>query len=127
MYKIRQINNGILNTIKAMPQKEINGDNENTFSMNRELYSNTINANLNVGNNKKWYGNSSNRDASSIAKSRRINEIGNGVLNAKENPMSFTNGGKDNDVKSALNRVRNKGYTMPLKKKYMMLDCKCGF
>ena len=99
MYKIRQINNGILNTIKAMPQKEINGDNENTFSMNRELYSNTINANLNLGNNKKWYGNSSNRDASSIAKSRRINEIGNGVLNAKENPMSFTNGGNDNDVK----------------------------
>lgn len=127
MYKLRQINNGVLNMMKAMPQKELNSDNTNSFSMNRELYSHTINGNLNVGNNKKWYGNSSNRDASSIARSRRINEIGNGGLNAKENPMSFTNGGNDNDVKRALNRVRNKGYTTPLKKNYNMLDCKCGF
>lgn len=127
MYKIRQLNNSILDSIKASPQKEINTENGNIFTMNRILYSNTINSQLNIGNNKKWYGNSSNRDASNIAKTNRINEIGNGLLNANENSMSFTNNGNDNDIKSAINRVRNQGYTVPKKKTYKLLNCNCNF
>ena len=67
------------------------------------------------------------RDASNIAKTNRINEIGNGLLNANENSMSFTNNGNDNDIKSAINRVRNQGYTVPKKKTYKLLNCNCNF
>ena len=60
-------NNDVLNTRSAMPNKSINSINENSFSMSRVLYSNTINTlNQQTQNDlqyKKFYG-EKNRDAS---------------------------------------------------------------
>lgn len=113
MNSLRNLNNGILDVMKAMPQKDLTSNNESAFSQTRENYHRTATSKP-VPASKKWFGNTSNRDASQIAKNRRLNVVGTG-LNIQERPMAFTNNGDANTTNQALNRVRNQGYTVPPK------------
>jgi hypothetical protein len=136
---INDINNGILKAPKAMPQKDITSNNENSFSMNRRTFvrqtqiTNTIpmlpstnqkkwatgaayhsftSANGIISKtNKKWIG--GNRDSSSITSKRRVNAVGENSLNKLGVPMSFTNIKSGNDVRDAKHRVRSGGSIVP--------------
>lgn len=121
---INDINNGILNGIKAMPQKDISSDGTNNFSLFRNEYTRSYpQSNMNDINKdsiiKKWYG-SSNRDASSYIREKHTNVIGVGSLNASNKPFSFTSSTEKNTVDSALRRVRAGGSITPLKKSNSM-------
>lgn len=136
---INDINNGILRAPKAMPQKDITSNNENTFSMGRHIfvrqtqinrpvtmipstnqkkwatgasYHSFTSANEIVAKtNKKWIG--GNRDSSSITSKRRVNAIGENSLNKSGLPMSFTTIKPGNDVRDAKHRVRSGGSIVP--------------
>jgi hypothetical protein len=136
---INDINNGILKAPKAMPQKDITSNNENTFSMNRHTFvrqtqitkpipmlpstnqrkwatgaayhSFTSVNGIVAKTNKKWMG--GNRDSSSITSKRRVNAIGENSLNKTGVPMSFTTIKSGNDVRDAKHRVRSGGSIVP--------------
>ena len=115
MFSIRDINNAVLSSTKAMPQKDSTSDGTASFSQARNEYfqtnpvvANTVAENL----EKKWYGN---RDASQVATNRRVREIGVGTMNASRHSMSFVNKNDVNSRVDALARVRGGGYTVPLK------------
>jgi len=136
---INDINNGILKAPKAMPQKDITSNNENTFSMNRHTfvrqtqiktpipmlpstnqrkwatgaaYHSFTSANgIIAKTNKKWMG--GNRDSSSITSKRRVNAVGENSLNKTGVPMSFTTIKSGNDVRDAKHRVRSGGSIVP--------------
>ena len=120
MFKLRRINNGILDSLNAMPLKDKTSDNENNFALNREQHIRTISS-IPVSKEKKWYTNT-NRDSSSVVNSKKAHAIGATSMNPNSNPMSFTNNKTDADISQALNRVRNKGYTVPLKKTQQYLN-----
>jgi len=63
--------------------------------------------------NKKWIG--GNRDASQVARNRRVNAIGNGSFNANNQPFSFKTNRDVNVTRDALTRVRGGGSTVPKK------------
>ena len=117
MFAINDINNGTLNSVKAMPQKDITSDGTNSFSMDRQNYVETLNTITNTSNNqflhKKFMGN---RDASQVTTNRRVNEIGVGSLNANHNSMCFTTYKDINTTRNALTRVRAGGAVAPKKK-----------
>ncbi len=96
------MNNGILNSVKAMPMKDITSDGGSSFAMSRIGYVRALPTNT----VKKWYGN---RDASQITINRRISEIGLGSLNATASPMSYKTTVDTNSARQALNRVRSGG------------------
>tara|TARA_Y100000022_G_C13162079_1_gene334443 strand:+ start:55 stop:411 length:357 start_codon:yes stop_codon:yes gene_type:complete len=103
---------GIMESYRSMPIKDLTSSNENTFAMDRKEYTKT--SKITTIPAKKWYGNSGNRDASSIAKSRRV-ESAKGSINENNKPHAFTNTNERNMRNTALNRVRNSGYTVPPK------------
>ena len=116
------INNGVLNSIKAMPQKDITSDGNDSFAMFRNEYMRTYpQSNMNDINKgkiiKKWYG-STNRDASSFVREKHTNEIGVGTFNNLNKPFSFTSYNEKNTVNDALRRVRGGGSVAPLKKSH---------
>lgn len=117
---INNINNGELNSIRAMPQKDSTSDNDSTFEMSRSIYSRTFPNNIittgvtsNYMNGKKWYGN---RDASQVTTNRRTNQVGAGSLNASNSSMGFTTHSDINTTRDALRRVRAGGAVAPAKK-----------
>ena len=113
---LKESNNGILNSIKAMPFKDITSDGNSSFAMSRKDYTKTIQpipTPNSVLLHKKWFGN---KDASQVTANRRINEVGNGSLNAKNIAMSFKNIVDNNTQRQALTRVRNAGSAAPAKK-----------
>lgn len=107
------INNGVLNSIKAMPQKDSTSDNTSSFSMGRQVFMETYTANAQLSQ-KKWIG--GNRDASQVTTNYRNNQIGTGSVNASGKPMGFTTYKDINVVDSALHRVRSGGSVAPPKK-----------
>ena len=130
---INNINNGILSSRGAMPLKGISSDNTNSFVKGRTTYSRTHEEKPTTetgflhANKKKFFG-SSNRDASQIAKNRRVNNIANGTQNASEKKMSFTNGNETNTVRTALHRTRSGGARVPAKvfNKYIVTSSDCN-
>lgn len=143
MFPIRnQLNNGILNSQKAMPQKAITSTNDSNFAMNRRAYVDShfespdqplvkpvqtqsfgfkgfVEINHGLGGKastaqKKWMG-GSNRDASDIIARRRINSVGNGSLNAAGQPMAFKTVKDNNTERQAYHRVRSGGSAVPAK------------
>ena len=138
---IRQINNGILKSKNAMPFKDITSDGSASFPMNRRLFqksavnpSNTVTIGkmviqrreLGLGDHqsviagpattlqKRWIG--GNRDASQVAKNRRVNAIGKNELNVAGTAVAFKNIVDNNTQRQARNRVRHIGSTVPAKK-----------
>jgi hypothetical protein len=111
------INNGVLHSIKAMPQKDSTSDNTSTFSMGRHVFMDTY-TNKTITNaqqnQKKWIG--GNRDASQVTTNYRNNQIGTGKLNATGELMGFTTYKDINVVDNALRRVRSGGAVAPPKK-----------
>ncbi len=111
-----EINNGILNSIKAMPFKDITSDGNSSFAMSRKDYAKTIQSTPTANTvllHKKWFGN---KDASQVTANRRMTEIGVGSLNANNKDMSFKNVVDNNTQRQALTRVRNAGSAVPAKK-----------
>lgn len=109
------INNGILLGIRAMPLKDSTSDGSNTFSMNRHNYIESSNntTTIQAFRQKKWIG--GNRDASNVTTRNRVNQIGNGSLNAAKVPTSFVSNKSDNDTRQAYHRVRSGGSAVPAK------------
>jgi len=97
------LNNGILSSVRAMPRKDLNSDNESSFAIPRRAYTSTTSDEKKV---KKWFGN---RDASQVTAKNRVNEIGVGSLNAANTPMAFKNTLDLNTRRQALRRVRHNG------------------
>jgi hypothetical protein len=117
---INNINNGVLYDVKSMPQKDITSDGTSTFSMFRNQYVKTVQSQTNATNKtimeKKWYGGCQSRDASRIIESRKVNQIGNGSLNANDGTaISFLTKNDRNTQRDALRRVRSSG-GVPAKK-----------
>lgn len=111
MYTLRRINNGILDTSKAMPLKDNTSNNDSSFALNRNALQRTSTV---IGNNKKWYGNSTTRDSSSIVRSKHL-QSAMSTMNSNKSKMAFTNIGDSNTQRQALGRVRNSGFTVPPK------------
>ena len=86
---IHSLNNSVLSGIKAMPLKDSTSDNTSTFSRNRNNYmAGFFTTTVQESQQKKWMN--ENRDASYIAYKKKVNSIGNGTLNANNEPMTFT-------------------------------------
>jgi hypothetical protein len=120
-YKIGQnirqngINNGTMNAVKAMPQKDLTSDGTSSFAMYRRQYAEVYPViNQSTNKQKKFIG--GNRDASSVVARRRAIEVGIGTLNASQTAMSMTGVRDINDTNSALRRVRAGGAYVPPKK-----------
>jgi hypothetical protein len=127
MFCLKEINNGILNTTKAMPQKSLTSDNDSSFAMGRKQYIRSVGVDTTLVNGsvyntlqnqvqKKWYGNSSVRDSTKVMEKKVRNEIGNGSLNASKGLFSFNETRDINTTMDALRRVRNIGCSVPAKK-----------
>ena len=119
-FSINNMNNGLLNSVKSMPQKDSTTDGTDNFAIYRNEFVRTYPiSNMNDIKDgkimKKWYGNV-NRDSSSYTREKQINGIGGGSLNANNKPFSFTTVKDVNTVNSALRRVRAGGAVAPLKK-----------
>lgn len=117
---INNINNGILSSRRAMPIKGISSDNANSFANGRMLFTRTYEKKPTTETgilqaNKNNLIGVSNRDASQVAKNRRVNNIANGTLNASQKKMAFTNGNEVNTVRTALHRTRSGGARVPAK------------
>ena len=97
-----------------MPLKNVNADNEGSFSNARHEYSETINSTYTVAefNKKKYLGN---RDASTIVAKRKMKQIGYGSMNPNGISMSFSSVANVNTIQDALRRVRGSGNTVPPK------------
>ena len=135
-----EINNGLLKSQNAMPQKDSTSDAQNSFSMDRQAYVNSWTNNpTNTKQNypsygmerrrglptvfdgthsavqKKW---KSNRDASEIVRKNRVLSVGLGTINANGQSLSFESHANANTINSALNRVRGGGSVAPPKKAF---------
>ena len=129
-----EINNGLLKTQNAMPQKDSTSDGQSSFSTDRRAYyhtstlkpkitvlnpphlgmtSNTVFDGTHTAKQKQWYGN---RDASEITRKNRVSGVGLGTFNATGQALSFESHANVNTVNSALNRVRGGGAVAPPKK-----------
>ena len=134
----REINNGLLKTQNAMPQKDGVSDGQSSFSTDRKAFNDTWTTRpttiaLNPPhygianrrglptvfdgthslNQKKWH---SNRDASEIVRRARVMSVGLGTINANGQPLSFESHANVNTVNQALSRVRGGGAVAPSKK-----------
>ena len=112
MFSRQNINNAILTTDKAMPMKDITSNNDAGFQMDRKGFMETIPHVVHADN--KWIGGS--RDASDVARRRRLGAVGKGSINTNNNQMSFTSPNDINSRNSALRRVRSGGAVDPAKK-----------
>jgi hypothetical protein len=111
------INNGALNFVNAMPQKDSTTDGTSDFEMGRKVYVQTSRVNGFIqqpqNNQKKWLGN---RDASQITANKRVKSIGKGTINTDtHNLISFTTYKDVNTVNDALRRCRSGGAIAPPK------------
>jgi hypothetical protein len=140
----QEINNGLLKTTNAMPQKDSTSDNQSSFSADRRAYNRswTINPKMNVLNpphfgiagmnngsrrlptvfdgthtqkQKQWYGN---RDASEVTRKSRVGSVGGGSSNINGTSFSFESHSNVNTVNQALRRVRSGGAVAPEKKNH---------
>jgi hypothetical protein len=114
-------NNRILTSIKAMPSKNVNADSTNNFSLSRNTFIETYDASMSslaVLAKKKYLGN---RDASVVAQNRRVNQIGNGSLNALGKNIALSCSYDSNSRFQALARVRGSGTVVvpKISKKYV--------
>jgi hypothetical protein len=134
----QEINNGLLKTKNAMPQKDGVSDGQSSFSIDRRAFNETWTASpamtaLNPPhygvansrglptvfdgthslNQKKWH---SNRDASEIVRRARVMSVGLGSLNTNGQALSFESHANVNTVNQALSRVRGGGAVAPAKK-----------
>ena len=103
------LNNGILDSVRAMPRKDSTSDNASFFAISRRTYTSSFNSTNVTADEKlckKWYG-ATNKDASIVSSINRINEIGVGSLNAAHVPMSFKSSSDTNTRRQALTRVRH--------------------
>ena len=115
LFSLTDLNNGSLNSIKAMPQKDITSDGGSSFEMGRQTYIRSfpeLTKTAQTNPQKKWLGN---RDASQVTTNRRNEQMGVS-LNPNRNIMSFTTYKDVNTVKNALTRVRAGGSVAPPKK-----------
>jgi hypothetical protein len=136
---LTQLNNGILSGPNAMPLKDLNSDNDDSFAQNRALFQKSYVKPINLSikqttqsieqrrapgiqhgfiiqggatvNQKKWIG--GNRDSSQVTKNRRVNTTGTIISNTGQ--QSFTNIRDNNTRIDALARVRGGGYMVPPK------------
>ena len=102
------LNNGIIQSVRAMPQKDSTSDNTSSFAISRRIYS-TLNFTTVTNDEKmmkKWHG-AVNRDASSVIATNRVHEMGVGSLNVENVPMSFKSSTDTNTRRQALRRVRH--------------------
>jgi hypothetical protein len=139
-----ELNNGLLKTTNAMPQKDSTSDGQSTFSIDRKAYEKSFTTRPAMTINKPAYagiggmfnrsrrnatvfdGTSSvnqkrffrNTDASEVTRKNRVFSVGGGTLNANNTAMSFESHANVNTVNSALNRVRAGGAVAPLKKNF---------
>jgi len=113
------INNNELSTRGAMPLKDNMSDGTNTFSLYRHRHTkipaffNETKLSSSEKKQKKWYGNSANRESSLILDKRNNEEVGLVTKNADDNRMSFTSHSNRNDVSQAVSRSRSGGYVVP--------------
>ena len=131
-----EINNGLLKTQNAMPQKDSTSDGQSSFSADRRAYyhkstlkpkitalnpphlgmtNHTVFDGTHTAKQKQWYGN---RDASEVTRRNRVQGVGLGTFNATGQAMSFESHSNVNTVNSALNRVRGGGAVAPPKKAF---------
>ena len=138
----QEINNGLLKTQNAMPQKDSTSDQQSSFSADRRVYHDswtqkpaitalnpphygmagwkgrsrilpTVFDGTHSANQKKWIGN---RDASEVTRRARVQGVGLGSFNATGQPLSFESHANNNTVNQALSRVRGGGAVAPAKK-----------
>lgn len=116
MYRRNNINNGILSSQNAMPQKDFTSDGDGSFPIGRHNYVEIANASNRTTQShkltKKWYGN---RDASAVIANRRNTSIGKGSINAANTPIGFTTNIDNNTERQARIRTRAGGYVVPPK------------
>ena len=115
---LQNINNGILSSKYAMPQKDLTSDGDSSFAMGRQQYIQTEPISL----GQKWYGSSSNRDSTAILQKKKISAIGNGTLNLASKPLSFAAHNDINTTRDALVRVRNLGCAVPNKCRFKNMN-----
>jgi hypothetical protein len=132
----QNMNNGILQGTNAMPMKDGVSSGGNMFSMNRRTYarmpsfSQMREMTQTEEKQKKWYGNSGSRDASSVARSKNASMIGytskntglGGQASDNANVISYTTHRNINDTRQATQRTRNSGSTVPPKKRFQGMD-----
>jgi hypothetical protein len=102
---LNNLNNGQLQGVKAMPQKDGSADGTSAFSNDRRVYADTLNA-VNQPLHKKWQGGS--RDASDVATRRRVRSIGTS-LNPTGGDIAFNSNSEKNSRIDALTRCRAGG------------------
>jgi len=112
MFSLNNTNNGSLTGDKAMPQKDSTSDNNTSFQIGRKMYIETIPAQSTP--TKKWMPAS--RDASDVARRKRVIAIGKGSINENDAILSFTTHKDVNTTNDALRRVRSGGSVAPAKK-----------
>lgn len=103
------LNNARLQGVRAMPLKDGFSDGTSSFSNDRRIYSETLNTHNNTVQQqlrKKWQGGT--RDASEVAKQRRVRSIGES-LNPTGGEMSFSSNVERNTRIDALTRCRAGG------------------
>lgn len=99
------MNNGKLEGVRAMPLKDSYADGAASFSTDRRVYAETLTT-TDQKLRKKWQGGT--RDASEVAKQRRIRSIGTS-LNPTGGEMSFVSNVERNSRIDALTRCRAGG------------------
>lgn len=112
MFSLQSVNNGALTSDKAMPQKDSTSDNASSFQMGRKVYIDTLPEP--VEPTKKWMPSA--RDASDVARRRRVVALGKGSINISPNILSFTTYRDVNTTNDALRRARAGGSVAPAKK-----------
>jgi len=115
---LHNINNGILSSKYAMPQKDLTSDGESSFAMGRQQFIHTQPISL----GQKWYGSSSNRDSTAILQKKKISAIGNGTLNLDKKSLSFAGHNDVNTTRDAFIRVRNLGCAVPNKCRFKNMN-----
>ena len=111
-FSIQNINNGVLTSDKAMPLKDSTSNNYGSFPMARKEFIETVP--IIIPPENKWIGGT--RDASDVARRRRLGAVGKGSINTNNNDFAFTTTNDVNYRNSALRRVRAGGAVAPPKK-----------
>jgi hypothetical protein len=103
----------------SMPQKDITSINEGSFSQRRSMFSAFTRTDekktIDVVKQKKFYGGSNNRDASSIIAKRAV-QGHNSSFALNGQTVLFQGTKTTEDARQALKRVRNGGSVVPAKK-----------
>ena len=114
MFSLQNNMNGALSSNTAMPQKDSTSDSNASFQIGRKSYIETVPEPAVPLPEKKWMP--SVRDASDVARRRRVVSIGKGSINVSPSILSFTTYRDVNVENDALRRVRAGGAVAPAKK-----------